>query len=57
MRLSTRAISSRPACNAVSALAESGEFKDWICDLALSVDGKLLATADMAGMVSVWALG
>lgn len=33
-----------------------GQFKDWICAIALSPDGKLLAAADMAGMVHVWAL-
>lgn len=34
-----------------------GQFKDWICDLALSNDQKLLAAADMAGLVQVWTLG
>jgi WD40 repeat protein len=33
-----------------------GQFKDWICAIAISPDGKRLATADMAGMVHVWAL-
>jgi WD40 repeat protein len=33
-----------------------GQFKDWICAISISPDGKRLATADMAGMVHVWAL-
>lgn len=33
-----------------------GQFKDWICAIAISPDGKRLATADMAGMVHVWSL-
>ena len=33
-----------------------GQFKDWICAISISPDGKLLAAADMAGMVHVWAL-
>jgi WD40 repeat protein len=33
-----------------------GQFKDWICAIAISPDGKRLAAADMAGMVHVWAL-
>jgi WD40 repeat protein len=33
-----------------------GQFKDWICAIAISPDGKRLAAADMAGAVQVWAL-
>jgi len=33
-----------------------GQFKDWICAISISPDGRRLATADMAGMVHVWAL-
>ena len=33
-----------------------GQFKDWICAIAISPDGRLLAAADMAGMVQVYAL-
>ncbi|MBI2808833.1 MAG: hypothetical protein HYX68_27945 [Planctomycetes bacterium] len=33
-----------------------GQFKDWICAISISPDGKLLAAADMAGMVQVYAL-
>ncbi len=33
-----------------------GQFKDWICAIAISLDGRRLAAADMAGMVHVWAL-
>ena len=33
-----------------------GQFKDWICAISISPDGKLLAAADMAGMVHIWAL-
>src|SRR6185436_3701077 len=34
-----------------------GQFKDWLCDFALSADQKLIAGADMAGMVQVWGMG
>jgi WD40 repeat protein len=34
-----------------------GQFKDWICAIAFSTDGKWLAGADMAGAVHVWSLG
>lgn len=34
-----------------------GQFKDWICAIAISPDGKRLAAADMAGAVQIWALG
>ncbi len=33
-----------------------GQFKDWICAIAVSADGQWLAAADMAGQVQVWAL-
>lgn len=33
-----------------------GQFKDWICAIAISPDGRRLAAADMAGMVHIWAL-
>lgn len=33
-----------------------GQFKDWICAVAVSPDGRWLAAADMAGQVQVWAL-
>lgn len=33
-----------------------GQFKDWICAIAISPDGRLLAAADMAGQVQVYAL-
>jgi WD40 repeat protein len=33
-----------------------GQFKDWICAIALSPDGKWLAAADMAGQVNIWSL-
>lgn len=33
-----------------------GQFKDWICAISISPDGRRLATADMAGMVHVWTL-
>jgi WD40 repeat protein len=33
-----------------------GQFKDWICAIAISPDGKRLAAADMAGAVQIWAL-
>lgn len=34
-----------------------GQFKDWIHALALTVDERWLAAADMAGAVQVWSLG
>jgi hypothetical protein len=33
-----------------------GQFKDWICAIAISPDGKRLAAADMAGQVQIYAL-
>ena len=33
-----------------------GQFKDWICAVAISPDGRWCAGADMAGQVQVWAL-
>lgn len=33
-----------------------GQFKDWICAVAVSPDGKQIAGADMAGAVQVWSL-
>jgi WD40 repeat protein len=33
-----------------------GQFKDWICAIAISPDGRRLAAADMAGMVHIYAL-
>ena len=33
-----------------------GQFKDWICAISISPDGKLLAAADMAGAVQIWSL-
>ncbi len=33
-----------------------GQFKDWLHALAISTDGRRLATADMAGQVQVWSL-
>jgi WD40 repeat protein len=33
-----------------------GQFKDWICAIAISPDGNRLAAADMAGAVQIWAL-
>ncbi len=33
-----------------------GQFKDWICAIAISPDGKRLVAADMAGQVQVYAL-
>lgn len=35
---------------------DSGQFKDWICSVSFSADGKWLAGADMAGSVQVWSL-
>ena len=31
-----------------------GQFKDWICAVSWSADGKWLASADMAGAVQIW---
>jgi WD40 repeat protein len=31
-----------------------GQFKDWVCAVAFSADGRWLAAADMAGAVQVW---
>jgi WD40 repeat protein len=33
-----------------------GQFKDWICAVAYSPDGRWLAAADMAGMVHIYSL-
>ena len=33
-----------------------GQFKDWICAIAISPDGRRLAAADMAGQVHIWNL-
>jgi WD40 repeat protein len=33
-----------------------GQFKDWICAIAISPDGKRLAAADMAGQVQIYSL-
>jgi WD40 repeat protein len=33
-----------------------GQFKDWICAISFSADGRWLAAADMAGAVQVWSL-
>ncbi|HZZ77713.1 MAG TPA: hypothetical protein VFE62_04285 [Gemmataceae bacterium] len=33
-----------------------GQFKDWICAIAISPDGSRLAAADMAGAVQIWSL-
>jgi WD40 repeat protein len=33
-----------------------GQFKDWICAISISPDGRLLAAADMAGQVQIYAL-
>lgn len=33
-----------------------GQFKDWICAVAIAPDGTRLAGADMAGAVQIWAL-
>ncbi len=33
-----------------------GQFKDWICAIAISPDGRHLAAADMAGQVVIYAL-
>jgi WD40 repeat protein len=42
----------------VKTLGQSrgGQFNDWLYDMALSPDGKWLATADMGGFVHVWKL-
>ena len=34
--------------------SRGGQFKDWLSALALSADGRLLAAADIGGMVQVW---
>jgi WD40 repeat protein len=34
-----------------------GQFKDWVCAVAFSADGKWLAGGDMAGAVQIWNLG
>jgi WD40 repeat protein len=36
--------------------SRGGQFKDWICAISISPDGKWLAAADMAGAVQIWAL-
>lgn len=33
-----------------------GQFKDWICAISISPDGRHLAAADMAGQVQIYAL-
>jgi WD40 repeat protein len=33
-----------------------GQFKDWICAISISPDGRWLAAADMAGAVQIWSL-
>ena len=33
-----------------------GQFKDWICAISISSDGKWIAGGDMAGAVFVWSL-
>lgn len=33
-----------------------GQFKDWICAISISPNGQLLAAADMAGQVQIYAL-
>jgi WD40 repeat protein len=33
-----------------------GQFKDWICAITISPDGRWLAAADMAGAVQIWSL-
>ena len=33
-----------------------GQFKDWLCAVAVSPDGRWLAAGDMAGMVQIYAL-
>lgn len=42
----------------VAVLGESrgGQFKDWIAAIAISPDQKLVAAADIAGMIQVWQL-
>jgi WD40 repeat protein len=37
--------------------ARGGQFKDWICAISFSADGRWLAGADMAGAVQIWNLG
>ena len=34
-----------------------GQFKDWICAISISPDGRWLAAADMAGQVQIYSLG
>ena len=36
--------------------SRGGQSKDWICAIAISPDGNLLAAADMAGQVQIYAL-
>lgn len=36
--------------------ARGGQFRDWIHAVSFSADGRLLAAADMNGMVHVWSL-
>jgi len=42
---------------AVLGSPRGGQFKDWFSAVALSADQKLLAVADIAGLVQVWQLG
>ena len=34
-----------------------GQFQDWIHAIAFTSDGRLLASADMAGQIQIWAFG
>lgn len=42
---------------AVLGSPRGGQFKDWLSAVALSPDEKMLAAADIAGMVQVWEFG
>jgi WD40 repeat protein len=42
---------------AVLGKPRSGQFKDWLSAVALSPDQRMLAAADIAGMVQVWEFG
>lgn len=42
---------------AVLGTPRGGQFKDWLSAVALSPDEKLLAAADIAGLVHVWQFG
>jgi hypothetical protein len=39
---------------AVLGSPRGGQFKDWLSAIALSPDERLLAAADIAGLVHVW---